>query len=96
MATAKQPKNIAAGAVKTAAKAKSPSRRLSAAGVKKQTPPPQDAILAELETIVDNGSLWLDSPNPLFGGRTPGELIGTEDEVLLREWIGSVKHGMAS
>jgi uncharacterized protein (DUF2384 family) len=64
--------------------------------VKRQPPSPQETILAELETIVDNRGLWLDTPNPLFGGRTPGDLLGTEDEVLLREWIGSVKHGMVS
>jgi uncharacterized protein (DUF2384 family) len=52
--------------------------------------------MVELETIVDNPGLWLDSPNPLFGGRTPRELLGTPDEKLLEDWIGAVKHGMFS
>ena len=96
MASSKQPKIIPAGTAKSAPKTTSPSQRRSAKAVKKQPPSPREAMRAELETIVDNPGLWLDSPNPLFGGRTPGELIGTEDEKLLREWIGSVKHGMFS
>jgi hypothetical protein len=96
MATSKQPKRIPVVAARSAAKATSPARRRSAKAVKKLPPSPQDAIRAELETIVDDPGLWLDSPNPLFGGRTPGELIGTEHEILVREWIGSVKHGMFS
>ena len=96
MATSKQPKITPAGAAKSATKTTSRSQRRSGKGVKKQPPSPQESIRAELETIVDNPGLWLDSPNPLFGGRKPGELIGTEDEKLLREWIGAVKHGMFS
>jgi len=96
MATAKQPKVILAGAAKSAAKSASPPQHGSAKPTKKQAAPPQEALLAELEAIVDNPGLWLDSPNPLFGGRTPAELIGTEDEKLVREWVGSVKHGMFS
>lgn len=96
MSTHKQAKNISAGPTKSAAKATSPRRARSTKAVKKQPSSPAAAILTELEQIVNNPSLWLDSPNPLFGGRTPGELIGTEDEKLLWEWIASVKHGMFS
>ncbi|MFL5244025.1 MAG: hypothetical protein ACJ8FY_18130 [Gemmataceae bacterium] len=56
----------------------------------------QDDLLAELAATVDQPALWLDAPNPLFGGRIPSQMIGTPDEHLLREWIGSVKHGMPS
>jgi hypothetical protein len=96
MATSNQPKIGAAGTAKRATKAASSSQRHSAKGAKKQPPSPQEAVRAELETIVDNPGLWLDTPTPLFGGRTPGELIGTQDQKLLRDWIGSVKHGMFS
>ena len=56
----------------------------------------QDSLLAELTATVDQPALWLDAPNPLFGGRMPSQMIGTPDERLLWEWIGSVKHGMPS
>jgi hypothetical protein len=50
----------------------------------------------EVAHIVENADRWLNTPNDQFGGRTPGELIGTEDEHLLREWVGAVQHGMMS
>ena len=96
MATSKQSNAIPAGTAKSASKTTSPPRRRSTKGVQKPPPSSREAIRAELETIVDNPVLWLGSPNPLFGGRTPNELIGTGDENLLREWIDSVKHGMFS
>jgi hypothetical protein len=96
MVTANRPKSVPAGAAKPASKAASPSQRRSAKAVKKQLPSPRKDLLAELEMIMENPGLWLDSPNSLIGGRTPSEVIGTEDEKLLREWIGSVKHGMVS
>jgi hypothetical protein len=71
MATSKQPKIIAAGAARSATKAASPSQGRSAKAVKKQPPSPQEAIWAELETIVDDPSLWLDSPNPLLAAERP-------------------------
>ena len=91
MPTAKRPKGPPTATAKSAAHAASSTRRRSGKAVA-----PPEALLAELDTLVDNRDLWLNSPNSLFGGRTPGELMGTEEELRLREWIGSVKHGMFS
>lgn len=94
MPTSKPRKKLSLGVVKSVARRTASTKRPSTKVGKGRRPSTEEAIRAELNTIVDKPDLWLDSPNPLFGGRTPGELIGTEDENLLREWIGSVKHGM--
>jgi hypothetical protein len=39
---------------------------------------------------------WLDHPNPHFGGRPPRELVGTDEERLLREMLRAVRDGMTS
>ena len=51
-------------------------------------------IRKELELIFEDPQPWLDTPNSWFGGRKPGDLIGTPDEKHLRNWIGMVKHGL--
>jgi hypothetical protein len=96
MATAKRPKITPVRSAKSAAKTTSPPARRAPKTVKKQSASARESILAELKTVIDNPGLWLDSPNTHFGGRTPGELIGTGDEALLWEWMGSVRHGMFS
>ncbi len=50
----------------------------------------------EIEKIVADPERWLNTPNDRFGGRTPNDIIGTEEEHLLREWIGAVKYGIMS
>jgi hypothetical protein len=50
----------------------------------------------ELQNILADPDLWLNSPNDRFGGRLPVELIGTDDEHLLREWVAAVQHGIMS
>lgn len=55
---------------------------------------PRNALLAEWESIVDAPGLWLDTPNALFGGRAPGELVDAPDEQLVWEWVAAVKQGM--
>jgi hypothetical protein len=92
MPTAKHKIPASKTAPKTRARAKAPSPKTA----RKQALSPQKDLLAELAATVDKPSLWLDTPNPLFGGRILSQMIGTPDENLLREWIGSVKHGMLS
>jgi len=60
------------------------------------TAAPADDLQRDLQNILADPDLWLNTPNDLFGGRLPVELIGTEDENLLREWVGAVQHGVMS
>ena len=39
---------------------------------------------------------WLDTVNVDIGGYTPRELIGTDDEEILRNHVGRMIHGMTS
>jgi hypothetical protein len=59
-------------------------------------PSRQTELRRELKAVIDKPALWLETPNTLFGGRIPRELIGTDDEKLLWDWVGSVKHGLTS
>jgi len=49
-------------------------------------------IIEDLKTVLEDPEPWLDTPNAHFMGSTPRELIGTEREVHLRDWIRRVKH----
>jgi hypothetical protein len=51
-------------------------------------------IRQEIARIVGDPDQWLNAPNDQFGGRTPADLIGTDDEQLLRDWTRRVKNGM--
>lgn len=53
-------------------------------------------VREELDNLLANAEDWLDSPNSLFGGRRPVELIGTSDEQLLWDMINRVKPGFIS
>jgi hypothetical protein len=53
-------------------------------------------IVEDLKSVLEDPEIWLDEPNPHFMGRTPRELIGTEREISLRNWIRRVKHGVPS
>jgi hypothetical protein len=45
-------------------------------------------IVEELRYLFDaDPQPWLDTPNPVFGGRKPRELIDTDEEIELRYWI---------
>lgn len=49
----------------------------------------------EISTIVDDTDTWLRTPNVLFGGRPPIELLATpEGRQQLRDWTRAVKHGL--
>jgi hypothetical protein len=44
----------------------------------------------------DTADAWLDCPNPHFEGRKPRELVGTRDELFLRELLRGVRYGATS
>jgi hypothetical protein len=44
----------------------------------------------------DSADAWLDTPNVHFGGRRPRDLVGTDDEVFLRELLRAVRYGATS
>lgn len=56
----------------------------------------QRDIREELANVMADSERWLNTPNPHFGGRKPVDVIGTEEERFIREWIGRVKHGYVS
>jgi hypothetical protein len=54
------------------------------------------ALLEDVEGLVDDAEAWFHTPNPVFEGRKPIELIGTLEEARLRNRIEMAKHGMFS
>ena len=50
----------------------------------------------EAKTVLPNGVAWLDTPNFLFEGRKPRELIGSPEEFRVRDVIRALKHGFVS
>jgi hypothetical protein len=54
------------------------------------------ALARELDDILADPQDWLALPNDHFWGRRPIDLIDTEDEYLLWEWIAAVKCGLPS
>jgi len=48
----------------------------------------------EAATLIEDADNWLDSPNRHFGGRRPNELIGTNQEQLVRLLLRSLKYGI--
>ncbi len=53
-------------------------------------------IKVDVHRLLRNGDEWLQTPNGNFGERAPIELIGTEDEYLVRETLRAAVHsGMA-
>ncbi len=53
-------------------------------------------IRLDVADMIANADEWLAAPNIRFGGRAPGELIGTADEYLLRETLRSVLYSGVS
>ena len=58
--------------------------------------PDQGDLRKEIESLIADPERWLNTPNDQFGGRTPVDLLGTEEEYLVREWVGAVKYGIMS
>jgi hypothetical protein len=50
----------------------------------------------EIESVVPNPTKWLNTPNSLFGGQKPKDLIGTNSEHRLRDVVRAIKHGVFS
>jgi hypothetical protein len=46
-------------------------------------------ITIDVRAILKNADQWLTTPNVVFGGRAPNELIGTPDERFIRETLRS-------
>lgn len=53
-------------------------------------------IFEEFELVVPDSKRWINSPNDLFGGRKPRDLIGTDEEEELRNVIRAIKNGIFS
>jgi hypothetical protein len=51
-------------------------------------------VKEELKLILGDPEPWLDTPNEYFGGRKPREVLGTGEEIHLRNLIRRIKHGM--
>jgi hypothetical protein len=49
-----------------------------------------------VKRIFDDPDSWLDTPNPRTRGQKPRDLIGTDDEWILRNLIRRIKHGIPS
>ena len=46
----------------------------------------------EVRDFFPNSDAWLETPNYQLGGRRPKELIGTKEEVLVRDLIRAIKY----
>jgi DNA-binding transcriptional ArsR family regulator len=54
------------------------------------------ALLDDVAGFVDDPEAWFTTPNEVFGGQKPIELLGTDDEPRLRNRIEMAKLGMFS
>ena len=75
---------------------KSPSPPVPEAARKPRSAPAEGDLRKEIESLLADPERWLNTPNGRFGGRTPIDLLGTEDEHLLRQWVLAMKYGMMS
>jgi hypothetical protein len=44
--------------------------------------------------VIDNPETWLSTPSVQFGGRKPGDLVGTEEEFKLFDLLHAVDQGL--
>ncbi len=54
---------------------------------------PED-IREDVRGVIRDAQTWLETPNDKLGGRRPEELIGTDQEIEVRNMLRSVKMGM--
>lgn len=47
-----------------------------------------------LTAVVDNPEIWMSTPSIQFGGRRPGELVGTEEEFKIFDILRAVEQGL--
>lgn len=57
-------------------------------------PPRSPELIPLLEAVVDDPGKWLSTPNSQFGGKRPGELIGTDEETKLLDLLHAVDQGL--
>ena len=62
----------------------------------KMTVSEEKALMKEIETLFEEPKVWLEKPNPRLGGATPRELIDTGQGRAVRNFIGSMRHGIFS
>lgn len=58
----------------------------------------KDDLVEELRTVMLPGDVaaWLAAPNTLFAGRTPSELLNTDEDSAIRNMILAARHGTAA
>ena len=53
-------------------------------------------LRAEAGTLFADPDAWLETPNSVFGGRTPAKVIKDGEEQKVRDFLRALKHGMFS
>jgi uncharacterized protein (DUF2384 family) len=53
-----------------------------------------DALDELLVSVVDDPKIWLSTPSAQLGGRKPGDLIGTDEEVNVVSLLRAVDQGL--
>ncbi len=61
---------------------------------KQLLPPKSQELLDEIKSLFENPEAWLEVPNVLFHFRRPIDLIGTDEEELVRDVIEAFKYGL--
>ena len=57
--------------------------------------PIRSAELVELlNAVVNDPKQWLSTPSVQFGGRRPGDLVGTDEEVKMLDLLHAVDQGL--
>jgi hypothetical protein len=51
-------------------------------------------IRKDVADLILEWEQWLDTPHALLMGRKPNDLIGTKDEVFVRNLLRSIKYGI--
>jgi len=51
-------------------------------------------IVEDMKKIFDDPQPWLDRRIDWLWGRKPREMIGTEDEIHVRNWLRMLKYGI--
>ena len=64
----------------------------SATAPLKRQPSPEFREL--LTAVVDNPEAWLSTPSVQFGGRRPGDLIGSDEEEKIVDLLRAVEQGL--
>lgn len=53
-------------------------------------------LLHDIQVLFEDPDAWLDTPNPYVGGVAPRNLLGTDQQEIVRDAIESIEHGMVS